>query len=418
MLTPEDIEQLEAFDGRGARVLSTYLDLDPERQRRHAYRIAFEDLVKATRETLEEPAREELSREVVAVQAWLASEKPAGKGLALFSCTARGLWQVQVLHVRVRDHLTFEPKPDVAPLLELLDEHERYAVALVDKEKARVFTVFMGEIQDREVLKDDVPGKHDQGGASQAHHQRHHELHVHWHVKRVAQRLADLLRRRRFDRLILSGPEEATTALRGLLPDALARRVVAVVPGKMTASDAEVLSTTLEVEREVEREAEEHVLTQLLDTAGPGGQATLGVVATLDALWADVVQTLVVAHDVHQRGSECANCGRLEPGSVAACPACGTRMSPVHDLFHRAMARALEQAGRVEVVHGATARRLLDTGGGLGALLRYASPAARESATTPSDTGVCRRWGRGRRSSSSCCSCSPSTSASSTARPG
>ena len=34
-------------------------------------------------------------------------------------------------------------------------------------------------------------------------------------------------------------------------------------------------------------------------------------------------------------------------------------------------ARAREQAGRVEVVHGAAARRLLEAGGGLGALLRY-----------------------------------------------
>jgi hypothetical protein len=37
--------------------------------------------------------------------------------------------------------------PDLAPLLRLLDEHERYAVALVDKEKARLFSVFLGEIE-------------------------------------------------------------------------------------------------------------------------------------------------------------------------------------------------------------------------------------------------------------------------------
>jgi len=41
------------------------------------------------------------------------------------------------------DHLAFEPQPDVAPLLDVLDEHERYAVAVVDKAKARLFTVFL-----------------------------------------------------------------------------------------------------------------------------------------------------------------------------------------------------------------------------------------------------------------------------------
>jgi hypothetical protein len=40
--------------------------------------------------------------------------------VAVFSCDPAGLWQVHVLHVRVQDHLTFEPAPDVAPLLELM----------------------------------------------------------------------------------------------------------------------------------------------------------------------------------------------------------------------------------------------------------------------------------------------------------
>jgi hypothetical protein len=32
MVTQEQVEELEAFDGGGARVLSVYLDLDPKRQ--------------------------------------------------------------------------------------------------------------------------------------------------------------------------------------------------------------------------------------------------------------------------------------------------------------------------------------------------------------------------------------------------
>jgi peptide subunit release factor 1 (eRF1) len=43
------------------------------------------------------------------------------------------------------------------------------------------------------------------------------------------------------------------------------------------------------------------------------------------------------------------------------------------------MERAHEQAGRVEVVHGAAAQRLLEAGGGLGALLRYQYPHVSES---------------------------------------
>ena len=373
MVTREEIEQLEGFDGQGARVLSVYLDLDPATLVRRSYRIAFKDLVKDTRERLDEAARTQLSAEVERVQDWLDGQPPQGKGLSVFSCGPRQLWRAEFLAVRVTNHLTFEPTPDVAPLLAVLDEYDRYAVAAVDKEKARLLIVFAGAIEEREQFKDFAIPKHDGGGLSQANYQRHHEAHVYWHLKRVAQRLAELFRRRPFDRLILAGPEEVTAELRRVLPHALERRVAAVVPAKVVASEHELLERTLEVERRIEREAEERLLQELLDRAGPGGRGVLGVRPTLDALWADLVQTLVVARGVHGEGSECTNCARLDPGRVETCPTCGKAMRPLHDLFHRAMARVVEQAGSVEVLHGAAERRLMEAGGGLGALLRYPS---------------------------------------------
>jgi peptide chain release factor subunit 1 len=376
MLTPEHIAELEAFDAGEARVLSVYLDLDPARRVRRAYQVVFDDLVKEASARLADPSRADLLRETSGVRAWLGDREPPGKGLALFSCSSPALWQVHALAVRIRDHLAFEPHPDVAPLLELVDEYERYAVALVDKERARLFTVFLGEIEEIDAFQDSVPAKHDQGGISQAKYQHHHDVHVHWHLARVARGLAELLRRRWFDRLVLAGPQEATSELRRRLPRMLAHRLAGVIPAALSASDAEILEKTLAIERQVERQVEERLLEELFDRAAPGGRATVGVVPTLDALWADVVRTLVVADGLHLSGSECANCGRLELPGTARCPACGKAMRPVHDLLHRAMARALEQAGTIEVVHGDAARRLVEAGGGLGALLRYQVSAA------------------------------------------
>ena len=50
MVTEEQLEQLDALNGRGSRVLSIDLDLDPASQVRGAHRIAFEDLVEQARE--------------------------------------------------------------------------------------------------------------------------------------------------------------------------------------------------------------------------------------------------------------------------------------------------------------------------------------------------------------------------------
>jgi peptide subunit release factor 1 (eRF1) len=377
MLTPERITELEAFDGGGERVLSVYLDLDPRRQPRRAYRIVLEDLAKAIRSRLDRKERLAFEADVTRVLEWLDGNAPHGTGVALFSSAPRRFFQAHWLPVRVRDHLAWDLTPDVAPLLEVADEYERYAVALVEQNRARLFTVFMGAIEESAALRDEeVPPRHDQGGVSQSHFQHHHDLHVLWHLKRVAERLAALFRRRPFDRLILAGPEEVTSELRPLLPDALARRVVAVAPLEASAGEREVLAKTLEIEAGVEREAEERLLDELFETAGAGGRATRGLAPTLEALWLGEVRTLVVADGAAGEGSECPRCGRLEPGEVATCPACGSAMRPVHDVFHRAMARAVEQAGRVEVVHGDAARRLREAADGLGALLRFRAAAA------------------------------------------
>jgi peptide subunit release factor 1 (eRF1) len=276
-----------------------------------------------------------------------------------------------VLPVRVEDYLAYEPHADVALLMEILDDYERYAVALVDRRHARLFSVFLGAIEEQRAFQDFVPGQDDRSGLSEPRKQHHLDTHVHWHLKHVARELADLHRRRPFDRLIIAGPEEAASGLRSVLPRALAHRVAAVIPGEMNATTQEILDRTLEVEQRVERDVEDRVVTEMFDKARAGGRATSGVAPTLEALWLNQVQTLVVAAGVHLPGSECTNCGRLEAGHVVTCPACGAPMGDTQDLFHRAVGRTIEQAGTAEIVHDDAARRLREAGGGLGALLRF-----------------------------------------------
>jgi peptide chain release factor subunit 1 len=370
-VTSADVERLVRFDRNGARVLSVYLDLEPERQVTRAYRIAFEDLIKTAREGLDKDRRPELEVEAARVQAWLDKERPNGLGLAIYSATPAGLWQVYALPVPVRDRASFEEHPLVLPLLGVLEDYERYAVALVDKETARLFTIFEGAIERVESFSDDVPGKHDQGGPAQARLQRHHEDHVLRHVKRVAQRLSDLLRRRSFDRLVLAGPDEATTAVGDHLPHELGRRLVATVPAEMFATDAEILRMTLEIEQRVEREREMDTVTAVIDAWRAGGAGACGMSPTLEAVWLRQVRLLVIADGLSAKGSECPVDGRLYPDENGPCPMCGAERVPVGDIFDRAAQLTLEQDGDVEIVHETAGTRLGDECDGLGALLRF-----------------------------------------------
>jgi peptide subunit release factor 1 (eRF1) len=229
----------------------------------------------------------------------------------------------------------------------------------------------MGEIEEQELIEDFVPSKHDQGGWSQANYQRHHEAHVRWHLKRVAEALVDLSRRRPFDRLVLAGPEEATVELQRILPRAVKSRLLTTFPAEVTSNTQDILERTLEIERGIERTREEQLVDELQELAGADGLATCGVQKTLEAIWMGRVHELVVAEGVQLAGGECSACWLLVEDSPPACPMCGSQVTPLRDVIERAIERTLDEAGLVEVVHDRPARRIRESCGGLGALLRF-----------------------------------------------
>jgi peptide subunit release factor 1 (eRF1) len=370
ILTREDVERLERTEGQGGRILSTYLDLEPESQVTRSYRLVFKDLVREARNGLDRRARAELATDAGRVEAWLEEEAPRGRGLAVFSATRADLWETHLLGVPLPDRVAYAERPLLTPLLDVLDEYQRFAVAVVDKERARLLVVFLAAIETAASFVDPVPASQDQGGPAQPRYQRHHEAHVHEHLKRVVARLSEMLRAHRFDRLVLAGPDEATAELLRLLPHELAERLVETIRLDAGASEAEVLTRTLEVERRVERAAEAQLVAEVLEVA-PAGGAACGRDAALEALWLRQVETLAVADGLVVPGGVCPVDGRLVAEGAGACPVCGTTPRLVEDVIAAAVDRAIEQDGRVEVVHGQAAERLRDACGGVAAQLRF-----------------------------------------------
>lgn len=370
MIGTEDVRRLARFDGDGAPVLSVYLDVRPERQLERAYLIAFKDLVRDARDGLDQRGREALEREAARVRAWLEDTEPGGEGAIAFSSTERDLWVASFVPVAVRDALLLEAHPVLAPLLELTDEYEPYVVAAVDRRSAHLYSVALGAIEERDSWKDFVPGRHDQGGYSQPNYERHVDTHAERHLARVAEWLGRAYEQERFDRLVIAGPEEATTALRPLLPRPVADRVVAVVRVDREARPAEILERTLAAEADVERNQERQMVDGIVDAIG--GRTACGLDETLESVWLREAFTLVVSTGSHPTGVECGTCGRLTPGRPATCPACGSPIDGTVDLVEAASRRVLAaNDGTVEIVHDAAAERLDQVCGGFAASLRF-----------------------------------------------
>lgn len=369
-ITAETIKELEGISGDGARILSVYLDTSPGRQPERQFQAAFRAAVQSIHEQLDEPGQEAIGREAETVARWLEEYQPSGQGLVLFSCQTLGFWQEHHLPLPVNDHVAFDDTAFLRPLIDLLDEYERYAVALVDRERARLFAVHLATIEESAALEDRVSQEHKQEIESTAKRQRHYDTHVRWHLKEVVERLSEMAGRRAFDRLILAGPEETTAEFQRLLPQELQSRVVGRMNLEMLATPQQVLERTLPLIEEVERTEEEQIVNDLLARAPASAGAVAGLEKVFDMLAEGRVQQLVLAEGFTGQGSACPNCLFTTSREEATCPGCNHAMEFVTDLAERAVERTLGQSGTLETVHGPAAEALF-AAGGIGAFLRW-----------------------------------------------
>jgi len=353
-------------------VLSVYLDVTPARLEGQAYLLSFRDGCRALRSTTQPDQRAALDAALTQVERYLTGEFVPGKpGLALFASGESDYFYVVPLPAQIEDEISWDSRPDLAPLHALLDAYERLAVVLFDAKRARIFSISLGEIDDVVEFEDAVPGRQATGGwfaLAQTRYARHREQRLLHHARRTTAALLALLRQRPFDHLFLAGPDEAVALLSHELPRPLRARLAGRLSLEEFASGTEIVQAALAAAEGLERQEAEAAIQELVDEAGMG-RATLGPAATLDALAGGRVRHLFVAEDFARPGWACGSCHRLTV-TGGRCSGCGTVLTAVTDLRERVMEQAEAQGAGVTVVP-ATASRLLLQMEGLGARLWY-----------------------------------------------
>jgi len=273
-------------------------------------------------------------------------------------------------------------EPFLLPLVYALDEYERYGIVYVDRERWRVFEVFLGEIEevhdaflalDTEAwrrLSLDAPGRRfnlggiARGGAGQDLFAKRLEAWEERFYKALAHELERLSEARGFTRLVLMGPEEHTKLFLGHLPKRLRERVVAELPSlpHPGASPGEVLKRLEPVLEEVERR-EEVKLLERLEEAYPKAAFGPEVLARVQE---GRVEVWVLPWHLEQEVYLCQDFAFAdEAQALAYCE------SPEKKPLAAVLASlAVGYATKLEFVRGEAENRLLERGG-MAALLRW-----------------------------------------------
>src|SRR5207253_8385154 len=79
----------------------------------------------------------------------LEAELPAlGRGVAFFTCRKLGLWRQIAVSVPLPDGVYVRSSPYLRPLVRTRDEHDRFVLALLSRERSRYFVSQIGEVDE------------------------------------------------------------------------------------------------------------------------------------------------------------------------------------------------------------------------------------------------------------------------------
>ena len=374
----QEARQLVQHRGRH-RVVSFYLDLDPDRFATPPARASqIGSLIdQAHREierdgTLPHEERTALREDLRRIKTFLTSPDTSFKGAratAVFASTLDDLFETVKLSRPVEGRVVIDRAPYVEPMVTAVQER-RWLVALVNRRFAWLLAGSPDALREDERVEDEVHGKHKRGGWSQANYERSVEADVDAHLRSVAEEVDRRWREEQFDRLAIGGPQEIVPRFEEFLAEEV-RANAAPCRIDIDISKAKESDVRAAVEKLVDTEdarAEREALDRLQAGIGAGGRAAGGRDDTVAALNERRVQSLLMEPGFDGTASRCPNCGLLVPESTRRCPADGSELEPVEHLGEAAVEAALAQDADVLVI-----RRYPDLGrfGGIGALLRF-----------------------------------------------
>jgi peptide subunit release factor 1 (eRF1) len=368
------LQLLAAAEPSPFPVVSLYLNLAAGQNGRENYdtfvRKTFSERGKGL--PVESPERESFEKDHERIRAYLDNElNRSSQGVAIFACAGSDLFEAVQLDAPIDQHWLFVgPVPHLYPLARVIENHPRYAALLLDTNRAQIFVFGLGATERTETVVNAKTRRTSKGGWSQARYQRRAEnVHVN-HIKEVIDTLDRLVLDEDLQHVVVAGDDVALNILRGQLPKTLADKLIDMRTWDRTASEADILASSLEALREKDAETDAEKVDELLGAWRSGGLGVAGPESTLSALQLGQVDELIIAAapDSLKRVQKLPD--DAAPGAVVADTSAphGTGDEERLRLSDELVTRAQQTGARIRFIEDAA---LLAEVGGVGALLRF-----------------------------------------------
>jgi peptide subunit release factor 1 (eRF1) len=291
---------------------------------------------------------------------------------AIFACSEKNVWREfdipeisgnTQLHVNSRFHLK--------PIAEVVLKAQRCSIALIDREKARVFDLYMDEISEREPITGEVARNVRSDGFNgyeAGHVERHVDNDVLRHVKQVAERLLAIQTEGQMDCLIIGCRPEMWPEIEPHLHAYLKKRLIGrftVDPEATSSHHIQAQAKTIVNEQQLSEQQAR--IREVTGEAQRNGRGSLGLRHVLTSLERGEVQMLLMGSKFAARAVECLHCGHIDTRLVEKCAICEHQTRKLEDMGDALIGLALRSG--VEILHVNDDE--FAKSGNIGALLRF-----------------------------------------------
>ena len=339
-ITREQLRQLAEFQDENSCAVSFYFQPSTPRNKAHKEdAILIKDLAREAVRALEskkknEDARADLDR-IVRLSGDLRSNGTHAK--AVFACAGQGLWLEYELPANLAGTQLFVDRHfHLKPIAHLLGATPLLGVVLIDRHRARVFDLRLGELTEREDFFHSLPrrGRSDGfGGYEGGHAQRRVEDEVRQHFKNVATAVKDLLERGVFEKWILASQDAPRSMFEQQLHPYVSQALIGHFHADLAhATKDEIRSHAQQIVEKWQGERRRELVEQALGQARSHGRGVTGLRRVLRSLEMGEVQTLLLGESLQAHAVECAGCGHIDAHLVSFCPVCGRATQEIVDV--------------------------------------------------------------------------------------
>ncbi len=372
----DGLRELAGFRAEKGCAISLYLELDPSEvptagdaaTRINSLLHEGEERTDANRD-LSRDQREALRSDLTRIREFFDADfdRDGARGVALFAAGLDNFWYPLPVADPVSDRIEISRDFYLSPLVPLVGRGDGALVAVVGRERGDVYRLRVGKLEEIAHQFDETPGRHDQGGWSQARYQRHIEKLAADHFRRVGELLDRQVRRLQGPRIVVVAAEETRADFDDVISNEVKNAIVGWATAEAHAGPTELLEAVQPILEEWHSKREQEAADRWREESGRGGRAASGWNATLEAASDGRVELLLFQEGIDRPARQCPQCGRLSADG-GACPLDGTQMEERDDGLNLAIHQTLAHGGSVLAIRH---HQDLEPVEGIGALLRY-----------------------------------------------